>query len=143
MSAGGPDRSAAAPAPVPTGAGSMSLRLHKSLEATPAPFQKKTKKEKEAGREQDGVCAGQGEHKHTFNFPGRFSSAGPLPEGCASFPNVSPDGAEAQFVLGPVTACLGTAGWRRALAHIDNHTVMLIVINHLCHGSRAQRSRMG
>lgn len=56
------------------------------------------KKEKHADREQDGVCAGQGEHKYTFNFPGRFSGAGPVPGGCASFPNVSPDGAETQFV---------------------------------------------
>lgn len=43
---------------------------------------------------------------------------------------------------GPVAACLGTAGWRGALIHIDNHTVMVIVINHLCHGTPARRSRM-
>lgn len=65
---------------------------------TPTPPKKE--KEKHGDREQDGVCAGQGEHKHTFNFPGRFSGAGPPPEGCASFPNVSPDGAETQFVWG-------------------------------------------
>lgn len=92
-----PGGSAAPPAPVPTGAGSMSLRLHKSLEA---PKKRKKEKEKHVDREQDGVCAGQGEHKYTFNFPGRFSGAGPVPEGCASFPNVSPDGAETQFVWG-------------------------------------------
>lgn len=106
------------------------------------PKKKKKEKEKHGDREQDGVCTGQGEHKYTFNFPGRFSGAGPAPEGCASFPNVSPNGAETQFVLGPVTACWGTAGWRGALIHIDNHTVMVIVINHLCHGTRARRSRM-
>lgn len=64
------------------------------------PQKKEKRKEKHADREQDGVCAGQGEHKYTFNFPGRFSRAGPVPEGCASFPNVSLDGAETQFVWG-------------------------------------------
>lgn len=77
--------------------GSMSLRLHKSSEA---PKKRKKEKENHVDREQDGVCAGQGEHKYTFNFPGRFSGAGPVPEGCASFPNVSPGGAETQFVWG-------------------------------------------
>lgn len=104
---------------------------------------KRKKKKKNTLTESRMECAlVRGSTNTHSTSPGRFSGAGPVPEGCASFPNVSPDGAESQFVLGLVTACLGTAGWRGALIHIDNHTVMVIVMNHLCHGTRARRSRM-
>lgn len=42
----------------------------------------------------------------------------------------------------PVMACWGFARWRDALVHTNNHTLMVMVINHLCHNPRAQESRM-
>lgn len=41
-----------------------------------------------------------------------------------------------------VTACWGFARWWETLIHIDNHTLMVMVINHLCHSAQAWESRM-